>query len=80
MAERGISLDDIRQVLESGEVIESYPGDRPYPSRLILGYAGDRPLHVVAAEADDLNRTIIVTVYEPDPALWEPEFRQRRKP
>lgn len=63
-----------------GRVIESYPEDRPYPSRLILGYADDRPLHVVAAEAEDLNRTIIVTVYEPDPALWEPEFRQRRKP
>src|SRR5260370_23936516 len=29
--------------------IESYPGDFPYPSRLLLGWCGLRPIHVVAA-------------------------------
>jgi len=79
MAERRISPEDVREILASGETIESYPEDRPYPSRLVLGYPGGRPLHLVAADADDLNRTIIVTVYEPDPELWDPTFRRRTK-
>ncbi len=33
---------DVREVLTSGEVIESYPDDTPYPSRLVLGWRGSR--------------------------------------
>lgn len=32
-----ISEDDVHQVLLTGEVIEEYPDDTPYPSRLVLG-------------------------------------------
>jgi hypothetical protein len=59
-------------------LIEDYPTDTPYPSRLILGWVGARPLHVVAADNAAAQETIIVTVYEPDPLLWHPGFRQRR--
>ena len=41
---------DVRSVLETGEIIEVYPDDTPYPSRLILGWLERRPLHVVAAD------------------------------
>ena len=34
---RRISEDNVRHVLASGEVIEDYPEDTPYPSRLVLG-------------------------------------------
>lgn len=77
MAERRISTDDVRHVLENGETIEEYPDDRPYPSRLVLGFRGDHPLHVVAADDADLSRTMIVTVYEPDAAQWDASFRRR---
>lgn len=77
MYERGIEPEDIRHVLETGEVIEDYPDDKPLPSRLVLGRIGNRPLHLVAA--DDADETLVVTVYEPDPARWSPNFR-RRKP
>jgi hypothetical protein len=50
MAERQITVDDVQAVLASGEEIESYPQDQPYPGRLVLGWRGQRPLHVVAAE------------------------------
>ena len=50
MFERQIGVEDVRSVLENGETIESYVDDVPYPSRLILGWRGDRPIHVVAAE------------------------------
>ena len=80
MAERGISASDVRHVLDSGEVIADYPGDVPYPSRLVLAWLGARPVHVVAADNHDDQITIVITVYEPDPALWESDFRTRRNP
>lgn len=79
MFQRGISKDDVRRVLEVGQVIEEYPEDQPNPSRLILGWSGSRPLHVVASNDSKTNETIIITVYEPDPAKWEARFSQRRK-
>ena len=36
--------------------------------------------HVVVADNEDDGETIVVTVYEPDPALWQPGLRRRRRP
>lgn len=79
MFERAIGVDDVRAVLATGETIEEYPDDAPFPSRLVLGSVGDRPIHVVSADDVDRGETIVITVYEPDPARWDPGFR-RRKP
>lgn len=78
MVEREIGTDDVRVVVEQSKEIESYPVGFPYPSRLLLGWRGTRPIHVVAADNATDNETIIVTVYEPDPDLWEPGFEKRR--
>ncbi len=78
MAERGIGDDDVRKVLGHGKVIESYPEDFPYPSILLLGWCGQRPIHVVAADNAADDETIIVTVYEPDPDRWESGFERRK--
>jgi hypothetical protein len=78
MFERGIAEADVHKVLAEGEEIAEYPDDKPYPSRLLLGWSGRRPLHVVAAYNAEEDETIVVTVYEPDPALWEDGFRRRR--
>lgn len=77
--QRGIRPKDIRFVLEYGETIEEYPTDSPYPSRLVLGRVRDKPLHVVAANHLTLPITFIITVYEPYPDQWEPDFKHRRK-
>ena len=77
MAQRAIGVGDVRLVLDAGEVIEDYPDDFPYPSALMLGWIGPRPLHVVAATAPNLK--IIITVYEPDLSRWESDYK-RRKP
>ena len=53
MFERGLTVDGVRRVLESGETIEDYPEDLPYPSRLVLGLVGDRAIHVVGADTPD---------------------------
>lgn len=78
MFQRGVSDTDVHVVASTGDVIEEYPDDAPYPSKLILGFAGTRPLHVVAADNDKDNETIIITVYEPDPAIWSADFRRRK--
>lgn len=48
LLKRGISQDDVTQAISSGEIIEQYPDDYPYPSCLLLGTtnAGEA-LHVV---------------------------------
>jgi len=59
-------------------VIEDYPDDRPFPSRLLLGFPDERPLHVATAR-DEAARTVhVITVYEPDPLLWSGDYRKRR--
>ena len=79
MVLRNISDSDVRTVLTIGEIIEEYPEDTPYPSRLVLGWSGSRPLHVVAAENSADAETIVITAYEPEPDLWEAGFRRRRQ-
>ncbi|CUS33223.1 conserved hypothetical protein [Candidatus Nitrospira nitrificans] len=79
MFQRRISEENVKQVVAAGEIIESYPKDTPYPSKLLLGWQGSRPLHVVAADNVESDETIVITAYEPDPQEWETGFA-RRKP
>ena len=55
--------------MAAGEVIEDYPHDYPYPSRLILGWCGSRPLHVVAAENEAAGETIVLAQDVPISAI-----------
>ena len=47
MSKRGIELSEVMRAIMTGEVIEDYPDDYPYPSALILGNG----LHAVAGVA-----------------------------
>jgi hypothetical protein len=79
MFEREIDEVTVRQALANGTIIETYPEDEPYPSCLVLGWSGPRPIHVVVAENPDQAETIVITVYEPDLTRWEPGFETRRR-
>ena len=79
MFERRIPLEAVRQVLESGEMIEDYSEEMPDPGGLFSGQRGRRPLHVVMAENTPENEQVVITVYEPDPAQWQPGFRSRKE-
>lgn len=79
MFERTISDDEVVTVLESGETINEYPDDTPYPSKLMKGTVSDRVLHVLIAENIPENEIVVITVYEPDPNLWDSEFRRKLK-
>ena len=74
---RRINVKELREVIAVGEVIEVYPKDKYGPSCLIFGKtAAGRPLHV---QCSDPSRPVvkIITVYEPDPALWT-DFKVRK--
>lgn len=79
MFQRRISVEDVEHVLSSGETIEEYPDDSPYPSRLILGRCGGRAVHVVAADIKKTEETIVITVYEPSIDGWERDYKRRKK-
>jgi hypothetical protein len=77
MFQRRISEKDVRSVLETGEIIEAYPDDTPFPSRLILGWMEGRPIHLVVADNIADNEIIVITVYEPEQDKWSPNFKRR---
>jgi hypothetical protein len=76
---RGRSLADIRLVVTAGELIRTYPDEKPYPEYLFLGYpaGSEAPCYVVVASGAD--ETVIVTVHDFDPDVYEPDHRTRRK-
>jgi hypothetical protein len=78
MFERRVSLKKVILTIQSGETIEDYSAEMPEPGRLILGFQGKRPFHVVTSENQDTNETTIITVYLPDPEKWNKSFRSRR--
>jgi hypothetical protein len=79
MFERRVSEETVRQVLQSGEMIEDYSDEMPYPGGLILGRRGNRPLHVVMAENSKEDEQVVITIYEPDPAQWKSGSRDRKR-
>lgn len=79
MRERGISREDVLAAIENGIVIEDYPEDRPFPSKLFLGRSKDLPLHVVAAWDFRKPEWLVITVYNPDRDKWDEDSRTRRR-
>jgi len=67
---RGISVQELREAIMAGEVIEEYPDDKYGPSCLIFGLTiANRPLHVQCSYP---SRPLvkIITLYEPEPKIW----------
>lgn len=77
--EFGIITDgEVGEAMESPELLEEYPDDRPYPSCLLLGFTrAGRPQHLVAAFDEAGHTIVVVTVYHPDPDQWE-DYRRRK--
>jgi hypothetical protein len=78
MFERRVSARNLAQALSSGETIEDYSAEMPEPGRLILGFQGQRPFHVVTSENPETSETTIITVYIPDPRRWTKDFKRRK--
>jgi hypothetical protein len=75
-----LSFDEDYFSVVHGEIIEEYPGDRPYPSCLVYGDTfGGEPVHSVWAYNEDSGFAVIITVYRPDPTRWKPDWKTRRR-
>lgn len=75
---RHISVQELREAIATGEMIEDYPDDKYGPSCLVLGFTqANRPLHIQCSYP---SRPLvkIITVYEPEPERWI-NFRTRRR-
>jgi hypothetical protein len=74
---RNISVQEIRDVINNGEIIEDYPDDKYGPSCLIFGVTQiGRPIHIQCSYP---SRPIVkvVSVYEPNPERWI-DYKVRR--
>jgi len=79
MFERGITIPDVKEAVQNGVIIKSYPEDKPYPSYLMLHSINNRPIHIVISMNSKSNICTIVTAYEPSPELWENDFKTKKK-
>lgn len=79
LMQRGIAQADVEQAIKTGEIIEQYPDDYPYPSCLILGedVAGE-PLHAVCGLGG--GEIWMITAYHPDAREWEDDLKTRKEP
>lgn len=78
MRQRNITISDVLNCVKTGEIIEEYLNDYPYPSVLILGRTcKDINLHLVCAEGQ--GKAWMITVYEPDTKEWFDNFKTRRR-
>lgn len=79
MLQRNISREEVLAVMEQGEVIQTYDYDKPFPSVLMLGFSNNRPIHVVVSFDESQSIVFVITAYEPDLAIFEPDFKTKKK-
>lgn len=78
MFERAIHAEDVKKVIKNGEIVEEYSDDKPHPSYLLLGFVGNRPVHVLVAMDSTTHTFIVITAYIPDNKIWYKGYKKRR--
>lgn len=74
---RQIGVQEIKEAIASGLVIEDYPNDKYEPSCLMSGTTlAGRPIHVQCSYP---SRSLIkiITLYQPNPEQWNDNFTRR---
>jgi hypothetical protein len=79
MLERGISLQEVKDAILNGVVIESYSNDYPFPSVLLANIIKVKPLHVVMAYDEENLMCYVITAYVPDDKHFEDDLMTRRE-
>jgi hypothetical protein len=74
--DRMITIDEIREAVLLGEIIEEYPEDQRGESYLIFHAKQNRVIHVVCAPK--IEYLAIITAYLPAPNQWSSDFKTRR--
>lgn len=77
MGERNIEYNDIKSCILTGEIIEQYPTDYPFPSCLVLGKTeSGKPIHVNVGLGN--GAIYFITAYFPDLIKWEKGYKIRK--
>lgn len=79
MSNDNISMNDVKQIAVTGEIIKTYPEDKKGLSQLMLGFEATQarePIHVVCAYHPEAIH--IITAYRPNPELWNNDFKTRK--
>jgi hypothetical protein len=78
MISRNISPVDVKQALQSGEIIREYADDKPYPSMLVYKVVNGKQIHVVVGREEPSRVCVIITVYIADEEIWESDFKTKK--
>lgn len=75
--ERGILVKDILNAVLTGEIIENYPDDFPFPSCLVCGKSSKgEVIHVCMS--NEGNASKVITAYIPNTEKWEADLKTRK--
>jgi len=78
LQERGINPSDVKNCILTGEIIEEYPEDFPYPSCLVFGSTVlNKPIHIVAGVGNGI--IFIITGYFPTLEKWNDDYKTRKE-
>lgn len=78
LRERNITIEDIKNAINTGEIIKQYEDDKPFPSCLILGRSNNESyIHVVVSCFEDI--LYIITSYYPDRDCWTYDFKLKKE-
>ena len=79
LMQRDIKRADVLECIQTGEIIEQYPTDKPFPSCLILGKSVlGVDIHVVCGLDKDMI-CYIITAYYPSLEKWESDLKTRKE-
>jgi Domain of unknown function (DUF4258) len=75
---RGIRVQEVREAITSGQIIEDYPDDKYGSSCLVSGLTqSNRYIHIQCSYP--IRPLVkIITLYEPDSKQWSDNFTRRR--
>ena len=78
LRERDISVENIRNAIQTGEIIQQHEHDKPFASCLLLGKTEQNKYIHVAASIDNAI-LYIITAYYPDENKWGIDLKTKKE-
>ena len=73
-----LTFAEFEALLDTGEIVEEHAISGEELKEIVLLLAWTRPLHLVIVVDHRRREERILTLYEPDPDQWTPDYRSRR--
>ena len=78
LIERNITIENIKNALQTGEIIKQYENDKPFLSCLLLGLTEQKVFIHIVASIDD-GYLYIITAYYPNENDWESDYKTKKE-